>query len=164
MNKKISTLLAAFMVAGSFGSTYAQLDGRNIEWKDAKAERAYYLAGIHWDGTADYLQALTLDGLVLPANGETAETVISETATKAEAQWTIETKKVGTVTQYALKNIEKDQYLAFEKKDGVYVLAAKKEANDETKSFRWFTVNEVGRLQAVLPSETGGSRDRECER
>ena len=71
----------------------------------------------------------------------------------AAAQWTVETKKVGTVTHYAFKNIEGEQYLAFEKKDGAYALAAKKEANDETKSFRWFTVAANGNLQAVLSDE-----------
>ena len=73
--------------------------------------------------------------------------------TVAAAQWTVETKKVGTVTHYAFKNIEGEQYLAFEKKDGAYALAAKKEANDETKSFRWFTVAANGNLQAVLSDE-----------
>lgn len=36
MNKRFSTLLAAALVAGSFSSAFAQLEGRNVEWKDAK--------------------------------------------------------------------------------------------------------------------------------
>ena len=47
MNKRFSTLLAAALVAGSFSSAFAQLEGRNVEWKDAQASRAYYLAGVH---------------------------------------------------------------------------------------------------------------------
>ena len=94
----------------------------------------------------DYLQAFSLQGLVNGADITAANPV-------AAAQWTVETKKVGTVTHYAFKNIEGEQYLAFEKKDGAYALAAKKEANDETKSFRWFTVAANGNLQAVLSDE-----------
>ena len=133
MNKRFSTLLAAALVAGSFSSAFAQLEGRNVEWKDAQASRAYYLAGVHFVSPTDYLQAFSLQGLVNGADITAANPV-------AAAQWTVETKKVGTVTHYAFKNIEGEQYLAFEKKDGAYALAAKKEANDETKSFRWFTV------------------------
>ncbi|MFQ6927542.1 MAG: hypothetical protein ACLRS8_04750 [Parabacteroides merdae] len=73
------------------------------------------------------MQAFSLQGLVNGADITAANPV-------AAAQWTVETKKVGTVTHYAFKNIEGEQYLAFEKKDGAYALAAKKEANDETKS------------------------------
>ena len=146
MNKRFSTLLAAALVAGSFSSAFAQLEGRNVEWKDAQASRAYYLAGVHWVSPTDYLQAFSLQGLVNGADITAANPV-------AAAQWTVETKKVGTVTHYAFKNIEGEQYLAFEKKDGAYALAAKKEANDETKSFRWFTVAANGNLQAVLSDE-----------
>ena len=146
MNKKFSTLLAAALVAGSFSSAFAQLEGRNVEWKDAQASRAYYLAGVHFVSPTDYLQAFSLQGLVNGADITAANPV-------AAAQWTVETKKVGTVTHYAFKNIEGEQYLAFEKKDGAYALAAKKEANDETKSFRWFTVAANGNLQAVLSDE-----------
>ena len=67
----------------------------------------------------DYLQAFSLQGLVNGADITAANPV-------AAAQWTVETKKVGTVTHYAFKNIEGEQYLAFEKKDGAYALAAKK--------------------------------------
>ena len=134
------------MVAGSFSSAFAQLEGRNVEWKDAQASRAYYLAGVHFVSPTDYLQAFSLQGLVNGADITAANPV-------AAAQWTVETKKVGTVTHYAFKNIEGEQYLAFEKKDGAYALAAKKEANDETKSFRWFTVAANGNLQAVLSDE-----------
>ena len=133
MNKRFSTRLADALVAGSFSSAFAQLEGRNVEWKDAQASRAYYLAGVHFVSPTDYLQAFSLQGLVNGADITAANPV-------AAAQWTVETKKVGTVTHYAFKNIEGEQYLAFEKKDGAYALAAKKEANDETKSFRWFTV------------------------
>ena len=146
MNKRFSTLLAAALVAGSFSSAFAQLEGRNVEWKDAQASRAYYLAGVHFVSPTDYLQAFSLQGLVNGADITAANPV-------AAAQWTVETKKVGTVTHYAFKNIEGEQYLAFEKKDGAYALAAKKEANDETKSFRWFTVVANGNLQAVLSDE-----------
>ena len=146
MNKRFSTLLAAALVAGSFSSAFAQLEGRNVEWKDAQASRAYYLAGVHFVSPTDYLQAFSLQGLVNGADITAANPV-------AAAQWTVETKKVGTVTHYAFKNIEGEQYLAFEKKDGAYALAAKKEANDETKSFRWFTVAANGNLQAVLSDE-----------
>ena len=146
MNKRFSTLLAAALVAGSFSSAFAQLEGRNVEWKDAQASRAYYLAGGHFVSPTDYLQAFSLQGLVNGADITAANPV-------AAAQWTVETKKVGTVTHYAFKNIEGEQYLAFEKKDGAYALAAKKEANDETKSFRWFTVAANGNLQAVLSDE-----------
>ena len=146
MNKRFSTLLAAALVAGSFSSAFAQLEGRNVEWKDAQASRAYYLAGVHFVIPTDYLQAFSLQGLVNGADITAANPV-------AAAQWTVETKKVGTVTHYAFKNIEGEQYLAFEKKDGAYALAAKKEANDETKSFRWFTVAANGNLQAVLSDE-----------
>ena len=146
MNKRFSTLLAAALVAGSFSSAFAQLEGRNVEWKDAQASRAYYLAGVHFVSSTDYLQAFSLQGLVNGADITAANPV-------AAAQWTVETKKVGTVTHYAFKNIEGEQYLAFEKKDGAYALAAKKEANDETKSFRWFTVAANGNLQAVLSDE-----------
>ena len=146
MNKRFSTLLAAALVAGSFSSAFAQLEGRNVEWKDAQASRAYYLAGVHFVSPTDYLQAFSLQGLVNGADITAANPV-------AAAQWTVETKKVGTVTHYAFKNIEGEQYLAFEKKDGAYALAAKKEANDETKSFRWFTVAADGDLQAVLSDE-----------
>ena len=146
MNKRFSTLLAAALVAGSFSSAFAQLGGRNVEWKDAQASRAYYLAGVHFVSPTDYLQAFSLQGLVNGADITAANPV-------AAAQWTVETKKVGTVTHYAFKNIEGEQYLAFEKKDGAYALAAKKEANDETKSFRWFTVAANGNLQAVLSDE-----------
>ena len=146
MNKRFSTLLAAALVAGSFSSAFAQLEGRNVEWKDAQASRAYYLAGVHFVSPTDYLQAFSLQGLVTGADITAANPV-------AAAQWTVETKKVGTVTHYAFKNIEGEQYLAFEKKDGAYALAAKKEANDETKSFRWFTVAANGNLQAVLSDE-----------
>ena len=146
MNKRFSTLLAAALVAGSFSSAFAQLEGRNVEWKDAQASRAYYLAGVHFVSPTDYLQAFSLQGLVNGADITAANPV-------AAAQWTVETKKVGTVTHYAFKNIEGEQYLAFEKKDGAYALAAKKEANDETKSFRWFTVAAKGNLQAVLSDE-----------
>ncbi len=146
MNKRFSTLLAAALVAGSFSSAFAQLEGRNVEWKDAQASRAYYLAGVHFVSPTDYLQAFSLQGLVDGADITAANPV-------AAAQWTVETKKVGTVTHYAFKNIEGEQYLAFEKKDGAYALAAKKEANDETKSFRWFTVAANGNLQAVLSDE-----------
>ena len=146
MNKRFSTLLAAALVAGSFSSAFAQLEGRNVEWKDAQASRAYYLAGVHFVSQTDYLQAFSLQGLVNGADITAANPV-------AAAQWTVETKKVGTVTHYAFKNIEGEQYLAFEKKDGAYALAAKKEANDETKSFRWFTVAANGNLQAVLSDE-----------
>lgn len=146
MNKRFSTLLAAALVAGSFSSAFAQLEERNVEWKDAQASRAYYLAGVHFVSPTDYLQAFSLQGLVNGADITAANPV-------AAAQWTVETKKVGTVTHYAFKNIEGEQYLAFEKKDGAYALAAKKEANDETKSFRWFTVAANGNLQAVLSDE-----------
>lgn len=146
MNKRFSTLLAAALVAGSFSSAFAQLEGRNVEWEDAQASRAYYLAGVHIVSPTDYLQAFSLQGLVNGADITAANPV-------AAAQWTVETKKVGTVTHYAFKNIEGEQYLAFEKKDGAYALAAKKEANDETKSFRWFTVAANGNLQAVLSNE-----------
>ena len=146
MNKRFSTLLAAALVAGSFSSAFAQLEGRNVEWKDAQASRAYYLAGVHFVSPTDYLQAFSLQGLVNGADITAANPV-------AAAQWTVETKKVGTVTHYAFKNIEGEQYLAFEKKDGAYALAAKKEANDETKSFRWFTVAANGNSQAVLSDE-----------
>jgi len=146
MNKRFSTLLAAALVAGSFSSAFAQLEGRNVEWKDAQASRAYYLAGVHFVSPTDCLQAFSLQGLVNGADITAANPV-------AAAQWTVETKKVGTVTHYAFKNIEGEQYLAFEKKDGAYALAAKKEANDETKSFRWFTVAANGNLQAVLSDE-----------
>ena len=146
MNKRFSTLLAAALVAGSFSSAFAQLEGRNVEWKDAQASRAYYLAGVHFVSPTDYLQAFSLQGLVNGADITAANPV-------AAAQGTVETKKVGTVTHYAFKNIEGEQYLAFEKKDGAYALAAKKEANDETKSFRWFTVAANGNLQAVLSDE-----------
>ena len=146
MNKRFSTLLAAALVAGSFSSAFAQLEGRNVEWKDAQASRAYYLAGVHFVSPTDYLQAFSLQGLVNGADITAANPV-------AAAQWTVETKKVGTVTHYAFKNIEGEQYLAFEKKDGAYALAAKKEANDETKSFRWFTVAANGNLYAVLSDE-----------
>ena len=146
MNKRFSTLLAAALVAGSFSSAFAQLEGRNVEGKDAQASRAYYLAGVHFVSPTDYLQAFSLQGLVNGADITAANPV-------AAAQWTVETKKVGTVTHYAFKNIEGEQYLAFEKKDGAYALAAKKEANDETKSFRWFTVAANGNLQAVLSDE-----------
>ena len=146
MNKRFSTLLAAALVAGSFSSAFAQLEGRNVEWKDAQASRAYYLAGVHFVSPTDYLQAFSLQGLVNGADITAANPV-------AAAQWTVETKKCGTVTHYAFKNIEGEQYLAFEKKDGAYALAAKKEANDETKSFRWFTVAANGNLQAVLSDE-----------
>ena len=112
----------------------------------AQASRAYYLAGVHFVSPTDYLQAFSLQGLVNGADITAANPV-------AAAQWTVETKKVGTVTHYAFKNIEGEQYLAFEKKDGAYALAAKKEANDETKSFRWFTVAANGNLQAVLSDE-----------
>ena len=138
--------MAAAWVAGSFSSAVAQLEGRNVEWKDAQASRAYYLAGVHFVSPTDYLQAFSLQGLVNGADITAANPV-------AAAQWTVETKKVGTVTHYAFKNIEGEQYLAFEKKDGAYALAAKKEANDETKSFRWFTVAANGNLQAVLSDE-----------
>ena len=146
MNKRFSTLLAAALVAGSFSSAFAQLEGRNVEWKDAQASRAYYLAGVHFVSPTDYLQAFSLQGLVNGADITAANPV-------AAAQWTVETKKVGTVTHYAFKNIEGEQYLAFEKKDGAYALAAKTEANDETKSFRWFTVAANGNLQAFLSDE-----------
>ena len=146
MNKRFSTLLAAALVAGSFSSAFAQLEGRNVEWKDAQASRAYYLAGVHFVSPTDGLPAFSLQGLVNGADITAANPV-------AAAQWTVETKKVGTVTHYAFKNIEGEQYLAFEKKDGAYALAAKKEANDETKSFRWFTVAANGNLQAVLSDE-----------
>ena len=111
MNKRFSTLLAAALVAGSFSSAFAQLEGRNVEWKDAQASRAYYLAGVHFVSPTDYLQAFSLQGLVNGADITAANPV-------AAAQWTVETKKVGTVTHYAFKNIEGEQYLAFEKKDG----------------------------------------------
>ena len=101
---------------------------------------------MHFVSPTDYLQAFSLQGLVNGADITAANPV-------AAAQWTVETKKVGTVTHYAFKNIEGEQYLAFEKKDGAYALAAKKEANDETKSFRWFTVAANGNLQAVLSDE-----------
>ena len=104
------------------------------------------MAGVHFVSPTDYLQAFSLQGLVNGADITAANPV-------AAAQWTVETKKVGTVTHYAFKNIEGEQYLAFEKKDGAYALAAKKEANDETKSFRWFTVAANGNLQAVLSDE-----------
>ena len=146
MNKRFSTLLAAALVAGSFSSAFALLVVRYVEWKDALASRAYYLAGVHFVSPTDYLQAFSLQGLVNGADITAANPV-------AAAQWTVETKKVGTVTHYAFKNIEGEQYLAFEKKDGAYALAAKKEANDETKSFRWFTVAANGNLQAVLSDE-----------
>ena len=146
MNKRFSTLLAAALVAGSFSSAFAQLEGRNVEWKDAQASRAYYLAGVHFVSPTDYLQAFSLQGLVNGADITAANPV-------AAAQWTVETKKVGTVTHYAFKNIEGEQYLAFEKKDGAYALAAKKEANDETTSFRGFTVAANGNFQAVLSDE-----------
>ena len=55
MNKRFSTLLAAALVAGSFSSAFAQLEGRNVEWKDAQASRAYYLAGVHFVSPTDYL-------------------------------------------------------------------------------------------------------------
>ena len=64
MNKRFSTLLAAALVAGSFSSAFAQLEGRNVEWKDAQASRAYYLAGVHFVSPTDYLQAFSLQGLV----------------------------------------------------------------------------------------------------
>ena len=54
MNKRFSTLLAAALVAGSFSSAFAQLEGRNVEWKDAQASRAYYLAGVHFVSPTDY--------------------------------------------------------------------------------------------------------------
>ena len=159
MNKRFSTLLAAVLVAGSFGSTYAQLNGREIEWDAVKAGRAYYLAGVHYVNPTNYLQAVSLSGIVVNAGGSaTEDNVITAENPVPDAQWVVETKKVGTVTQYAFKSIKDDQYLAFQKQnDGTYVLAARKEANDETKSFRWFTVesstNWSDRLQAVLPSE-----------
>ena len=106
----------------------------------------YKRQGVHFVSPTDYLQAFSLQGLVNGADITAANPV-------AAAQWTVETKKVGTVTHYAFKNIEGEQYLAFEKKDGAYALAAKKEANDETKSFRWFTVAANGNLQAVLSDE-----------
>ena len=89
MNKRFSTLLAAALVAGSFSSAFAQLEGRNVEWKDAQASRAYYLAGVHFVSPTDYLQAFSLQGLVNGADITAANPV-------AAAQWTVETKKSGT--------------------------------------------------------------------
>ena len=148
MNKRFSTLLAAALVAGSSFSVYAQLDGRNIEWKDAKAGRAYYLAGTHTDNVTTYLTAYTLEGRYLDS-----EIVVADP--KTDAQWTVETKKEAGVTYYAFKSIEGKQYLAFTKDAaGNYVVADTEEANDATKTFRWFTLTQYGQLQVVVPEGT----------
>ena len=152
MNKRFSTLLAAALVAGSFGSTYAQLDGRNVEWEDAQANRAYYLVGTHYTGSANIVDAFTIGARV-----ENAETAIKADATQEAAQWTVETKTVGKTTYYSFKNIKADQYLAFQKDDANgYKLASKKDAANDEKSFRWFALADVatntGYLKAVLPA------------
>ena len=55
MNKKFSTLLAGILLAGSFSSTYAQLDNaRKVELEKFKEGRAYYLAGTHEDSGNSY--------------------------------------------------------------------------------------------------------------
>ena len=150
MNKRFSTLLAAALVAGSFSSTYAQLDGRNVEWKDAQANRAYYLVGTHFN-SVDYVDAFTIGARV-----EDARTAINANATQEAAQWTVETKTVGNATYYSFKNIKADQYLAFQKDEaGDYKLASKKDAANDEKSFRWFALADMNGnknyLKAVLP-------------
>jgi hypothetical protein len=61
MNKKFSTLLAGILLAGSFSSTYAQLDNaRKVELEKFKEGRAYYLAGTHEDSGNSYFQAFAL--------------------------------------------------------------------------------------------------------
>ena len=151
MNKRFSTLLAAALVAGSFCSTYAQLAGRNVEWKDAQANRAYYLVGTHYTGSEDIVDAFTIGARV-----EKAQDVIKPNAPQEAAQWTVETKTVGNATYYSFKNIKADQYLAFQKDEaGDYKLASKKDAANDEKSFRWFALADMGGnknyLKAVLP-------------
>ena len=109
MNKRFSTLLAAALVAGSFSSAFAQLEGRNVEWKDAQASRAYYLAGVHFVSPTDYLQAFSLQGLVNGADITAANPV-------AAAQWTVETKKVGTVTHNAFKILKENSIRLLKRK------------------------------------------------
>ena len=146
MNKRFSTLLAAALVAGSSFSVYAQLDGRSIEWGKQVSGRAYYLAGVHSD-TKQELQAFTLNGYVNDENVTAANSA-------ENAQWTVETKTENGVSYYAFKNISGEQYLAFKKDNGVYVVADKKEANDATKTLRWFSLGTDNKLQAAISGET----------
>ena len=151
MNKKFTFMVAALLAAGSFGSTYAQLNGRDVELKNVQANRAYYLVGTHYNGTGDIVDAFTIGERV-----ENAESNITSDKTQDAAQWTVETKKEGNATYYSFKNIKADQYLAFQKDGAAYKLANKEDAANEEKSFRWFALategpNE-GYLKAVLPA------------
>ncbi|WP_270534645.1 DUF6383 domain-containing protein [Parabacteroides johnsonii] len=142
MNKRFSTLLAGILLAGSFGSTYAQLDAtRAVELKDAQPGRAYYLAGTHYN-TNDALQAFTLNGYEQGAS-------INADKTAEEAQWIVETKKEAGIVYYSFKSIEGGQYLAFVKDNekDAYVVAGKDDANNAEKSFRWFTLDGSGILK-----------------
>lgn len=142
MNKKFSTLLTGILLAGSFGSTYAQLDAtRAVELKDAQPGRAYYLAGTHY-GTDEALQAFTLNGYEQGAS-------ITADKTAEEAQWIVETKKEAGIVYYSFKSIEGGQYLAFVKDNekDAYVVAGKDDANNAEKSFRWFTLDGSGILK-----------------
>ncbi len=53
-----------------------------------------------------------------------------------------------------LKTFPVEQYLAFKKDNGVYVVAGKKEANDATKTLRWFSLGTDNKLQAAISGET----------
>lgn len=111
MNKRFSTLLAGILLAGSFSSTYAQLDNaRKVELEKFKEGRAYYLAGTHEDSGNSYFQAFALAN---PVNAAT----ITETAPTTEAQWFVVKNAQG---QYSF--MDKDgKFLAFVEKDGAYI-------------------------------------------
>ena len=139
MNKKFSTLLAGILLAGSFSSTYAQLDNaRKVELEKFKEGRAYYLAGTHEDSGNSYFQAFALAN---PVNAAT----ITETAPTTEAQWFVVKNAQG---QYSF--MDKDgKFLAFVEKDGAYIVVDKKDDANKETALRWFGLTAKKQLQLM---------------
>ncbi|WP_455626763.1 DUF6383 domain-containing protein [Parabacteroides johnsonii] len=143
MNKRFSTLLAGVLLAGSFGSAFAQLDvdaaERKVEWTKFQTGRYYYLTGIHSAAN----QAINV--VDAADRGYKAIGAISQSAPTLNGQWTVEKSAAGL---YSF--IDKDgKRLAFadENADGVYEVVTKKDDANKTAALHWFKLTADEKLQ-----------------